>query len=350
MKRKSRLSRGNPARRKDRLTHESLKDAARSDVVALMSRVPNDRLFKYLGISKRDAAANPALGMIKEEAQKEIARRQSLQVAWKKGKLSPEEIARAKIPLRQKIAEAARKGTGVLGKGLQLWWKAVSGEGVRELQEAIETAGMKPEEKKAYVAAKRKRQAKEEEAERLEMAQFFPTVFPEEAAEAECRREAAEKPAARVAEPVVPAEPEPLPVAEPEEPAPVTIHIHAGEKARVLNGRRPSIIEQEPEEEERPDIELAAEEDVFETMARERAAVDVGRAELAGEMEEAVRERQELAESGENVHTMIDEGRRELAEEQVWLRGEQAEVQAARHVHRRRPPKCPRRKRVIVEL
>jgi len=304
MNRKTRLPKGQNVKKKTRLKS----DKSRHEVVDLVRKVPNDRLFKYAGISKKDALVNPALGTIKEEAIKEIGRRKMLQKSWAKGKAPPKLEGESVL---HKIVHFGRKGAHLLGRGVQEYFKVISGEKARELEEWIETIGMSEEEKKKFHEARQKHLAEEREEERAELAKISPLL-----AEPEKVPPKEPKPA-----PPVPSPPpvEKPPVEEKKPPAKGTvINIYTGEAPAKKEPEPPTPEEELVHlEEERPvreeDIELG---NVFEIIDEERA-------ELAREMERPYDERESLGD-------IIAEGQQQMAEEQGLVERDKARVQGRR--------------------
>ena len=157
MKRKTRLAKGQGSMKdRSRLTttkNEPTGNDSRHEIVTMMRDIPSSRVMKYAGIKNELANANPAMGMLKEEAIKEVGRRKMLMTSWKVGKASPEE-AKSKKPLREQLLNWTQKGAHYLGRGVEEYMKVITGEKAQELQEWIETTGMSPEEKKKFTDAR----------------------------------------------------------------------------------------------------------------------------------------------------------------------------------------------------
>jgi hypothetical protein len=150
MVKRSRLPRGNPNNNKDRLKRE---------VTAKMKGLSNERLIRYAQISEKEAMVNPTLGILKEVATKELDLRQKQLAVQKRGAVGL--LPKPKADVRSKVQQAL----GLLRKGVGEFFKVVSGEKAREIEEAIATVGMSEAEKQAFkskVEEQRRAEAREE--------------------------------------------------------------------------------------------------------------------------------------------------------------------------------------------
>jgi len=305
MNRKTRLPKGAGSKKRDRLTHES--NDSRKEAAKMLQSVSNERLSRY--------ASRPEFGVVHEEAAKELQKRKELLGFWKKGKPLPAEAGVKKEPLIRRIAGTARKGVQLIGKGLQEYAKLLSGEKARELEESIETAGMKPEDKAAYIKSKREAEAKALAEEEQEMKQYFPMAYPEE------EEPAAEKPVS-LAKPERPAAPER------KEEGRTTINIYPSE--------RKAEREKPPRDEEEHDVEETGvepeEENAFDIIAE-------GRRELAKDRADLDEDRAEFA--SDDFASEIADDVRGLSEDAAELQEDRADIEreregALQEVHRAR--------------
>jgi len=151
MVKRNRLSRNGKGMRKE--------DRLRKDVSVIVRGLPNDRLLKYAGVSSSD----PVASRLAQASREEIQRRKHLQQVWAKG------IEATKPKKGIPIKKYAQDVFGMVGKGINEYVKLISGEKAREFEEAVDTAGMTPEQKKAYKLKKQR----EREAEQKEMESFM---------------------------------------------------------------------------------------------------------------------------------------------------------------------------------
>jgi hypothetical protein len=158
---RSRLKRGMNKPKESRLVK------VRSQIVMELRQEPTVKVRDYARIGDKAVLENPAMALLRSEARKELQRRKTALAEWKTGRLPPE--AEKKESLISKIVRGEQKALGLVGKGIHEYMKLISGETAHELQEAIETAGMKPEEKKAYL---RKKKEAEEKARKEEEKEF----------------------------------------------------------------------------------------------------------------------------------------------------------------------------------
>lgn len=272
MNRKTRLPKGAGSKKRDRLTRES--NDSRKEAAKMLQSVSSERLSRYVGA--------PQLGVVHEEAKKELQKRRESLEHWKRGK--PVAGAQPKEPLIRRVAGAARKGVQLIGKGLQEYAKLLSGEKARELEESIETAGMKPEDKAAYIKAKRESEAKALAEEEKELKPYFPMAYPEE-----------EEPAVEKPVPVVVPVPERKPVREEVEPVEETAQEMIADGMRELAEDRAELAEDRAELE--GDRAEFASGDFAEEIANDRRELaqdadelQEDRADMERERDEALRE------------------------------------------------------------
>lgn len=136
-------------------------DRLKRDVVGQLKKMSTERVKKYATLSTKYVGENPVLGLTKSLAQQELAERQTALATWAHGK----QVLRPHEPFFPKVAKGAQKAFQMAGKGSQEFFKIISGEKAHEVEEAIATAGMKPEDKKKYLeqmAAERAAREKEE--------------------------------------------------------------------------------------------------------------------------------------------------------------------------------------------
>jgi len=268
-------------------------DALRHEVIDLVRKLPNDRLFVYAGISKKDALANPTLGLMKEEAIKEIGRRKMLLQAWEKGKPSPKIEGESVL---KKIVHFGKKGAHLLGKGVQEYMKVISGEKARELSDWISTLGMSDEEREQYLKAQSGEADKEERREE--------------------RVDRGERVRAESLESEEELQGTPL---EKEEKSQVERPHYVPEKPSAK-----TVINIYAESPPRHEIPVRTEEIRME----EKPAVEGGEGDITFEnvWELVERDRQELFRDRDRAYDLINEGRRELAEEMEWVQRQKDKI------------------------
>jgi hypothetical protein len=116
-------------------------------------------------MSGKMVGGNPVLSLTKAEAQHELLSRQKEMLVWEKGAgaLVPKE------PLAPRIAKGLRKAFELAGKGTYEFGKVITGEKAHEVEEAIATAGMKPEKKAKYLEQMKQERAAREKEEAFEL-------------------------------------------------------------------------------------------------------------------------------------------------------------------------------------
>jgi len=121
----------------------------RRQVASELGKLPTERIKKYATLSKDVTAGNPVLTLTRQEARKEILNRAGQLAVWEKGAVP------SKHPLVPRVKAGFKDFLKFAGKAANVYSKALSGQWQQELEEAVSTYGMKPAERKAFIAKMR---------------------------------------------------------------------------------------------------------------------------------------------------------------------------------------------------